>query len=106
MNSLKRTQTNPILSAFADKIAPLFRMSFILRGPVRRSFSEDGSVAERPVQIAQLASAEHSEDGTKPILPNRYIAAPPSITPFISARYVRFPAISLIFTLLFDTIIF
>jgi hypothetical protein len=33
MNYLKRTQTNPILPAFAGKIAPLFRMSFILMGP-------------------------------------------------------------------------
>ena len=38
----KRTQTNPILPASAGKIAPLFRMSFILRGPVFRSFSEGG----------------------------------------------------------------
>jgi hypothetical protein len=31
-----QTQTKPILSALvADKIAPLFRMSFILRGPAR-----------------------------------------------------------------------
>jgi hypothetical protein len=51
MNSLKRTQTNPILSALvADKIAPLFRMSFILRGlvpPVSAKRSEDGSQRKR-----------------------------------------------------------
>ncbi|MDD5063313.1 MAG: hypothetical protein PHQ35_00955 [Phycisphaerae bacterium] len=59
MNYLKQTQTKPILPTFvagkialsaaegpiensfiAGKFAPLFRMSFILRGPVRHSCSD------------------------------------------------------------------
>jgi hypothetical protein len=42
----KRTQTNPILPATAGKIAPLFRMPFILMGPAplfRVSFTLMGS---------------------------------------------------------------
>jgi hypothetical protein len=48
MNFQKQSQTKPILSAYvADKIAPLFRMPFILRGPVLRSFSKEVSKYSR-----------------------------------------------------------
>jgi hypothetical protein len=63
MNYLKQTQTKPILSALvADKIVPstiegpIISMIYTadkIAPPVRRSFSEDGSVAERPTFITE-----------------------------------------------------
>jgi hypothetical protein len=53
----KRTQSNPILPAMAGKIAPLFRMSFILMGPTYKELARPelacGELVE-PVEVSNL----------------------------------------------------